>query len=120
MGNSSPDNMSLDEVIDLCQNINDTNIEVASDPCQRPKNFEFMCKFEYTDDDVRDIIHSLTKNDYYRGPTPDHIRELEHPFWEFIKSIDRINVSVYIKIKIINHHRKIIVFSVHEEGVFEI
>lgn len=113
------DNISLDEVIEICKSTKDCFIEINDDPIQRPKTCRFIEKYELLHQDIKEIIHSLEKADYYRGPTKDRDLNRNHPFWEFIKVVNNIKVRVYIKIKIFNHKRKIMVFSIHEEGEYD-
>ena len=114
------DDLSLDEVLSLCQKIDKKNIDVILDPIIRPKTFNFIAKYMSSTEFIKEIIKSLAKEDYNKGPVEDLNPNYKHPFWIFIKYLNKYEINVYIKIKIINHHRKIIVFSLHEEGVYEI
>ena len=114
------DELSLDEVLKICSNIKNENVEVIRDNLIRPKTAEFLEKYELDDDDVVDIIHNLGESDYYSGPEEDTNPKYLHPFWIFITYILSIKVKIYIKMKIINHKRKIVVFSIHEEGRYDI
>ena len=107
------------EAITICKSVSNNNIEIMKDPLTRPKTSDFINKYEVMDDDIREIIHSLSIEDFYRGPTPDRNPRFKHPVWEFIKYIDSIRVKIYLKIKIVNHKRKVIVFSIHEEGLYD-
>ena len=120
MSITQEDNLSLEEVLEICENIRNENVEIIKDNLIRPKTVEFLEKYEIDDDYVKDIVRSLNRNDYYQGPVEDTNLKYVHPFWIFIKLINKLEIKVYIKIKIINHKRKIIVFSIHEEGKYEI
>lgn len=113
------DNISIDEVISICKNRKNTKIEINDDPLQRPKSAAFIEKYELLQEDIKEIIHSLEKTNYYRGPTEDRYRKKMHPFWEFITTYKGIPVRIYIKIKIFNHKRNIMVFSIHKEGEYD-
>ena len=120
MSIKNEDDLTLDQVLKICQNVKDENIEVIANPIIRPKTHEFIQKYDFDINDVRQIIRNLSKNDYNKGPVTDDNPNYRHSFWIFIKFVSEIKVKVYIKIKIINHRRKIIVFSIHEEGVYEL
>lgn len=120
MSVSLEDNLTLNEIIQICKKVKQENIEVIRDNIIRPKTVEFLEKYELSDEDVANIIHSLSESDYYLGPEEDTNPKYKHPFWIFVKFIKNIKVNVYIKIKIINHHRKVVVFSIHEEGNYEL
>ncbi|MBR4377514.1 MAG: type II toxin-antitoxin system MqsR family toxin [Bacilli bacterium] len=120
MSLNQDDCLTLSEVLRVCRNIKNTNIEIMRDNLIRPKTVEFLENYEIDDDRVKEIIKNLDKEDYYQGPVEDINPKFAHPFWIFIKKISNLRIKVYIKIKIINHKRKIIVFSIHEEGKYEI
>lgn len=109
------DNLSLEEVLKICKTIKKENIEIN---INRPKNLEFIQKFNLVASDIIQIIRDLNKEDYNKGPVEDDNPKYKHPFWIFIKYVGDIKVVVYIKIKIFNHKRKINVFSIHEEGEY--
>ena len=118
MSITQEDNLSLEEVLEICKSIKEENIEVDLNPITRPKNVAFMYKYRLKREDVRAMIRELASDDYVEGPIEDENPNFKHPFWVFIKYINKIPVKVYIKIKIFNHKRKINVFSIHEEGEF--
>ena len=120
MSINKEDNLSLEDVINLCQKIDKKNIDVLLDPLIRPKTVNFLAKYKISIDYMKEIIKSISKEDYCKGPVSDSNPKYKHPFWIFIKYLGDIKINVYIKIKIINHHRKIIVFSFHEEGVYNV
>lgn len=113
------DNISKEEVISICKNTKDSMIEINDDPDERPKSAAFIEKYELLHEDIKKMIHSLEVENYYRGPTEDRDPNRKHPFWEFITTYNGIPVEIYIKIKIFNHKRKIMVFSVHKEGEYD-
>ena len=119
MSINQEDNLTIEEVLEICKTIKEENIEVDVNPLTRPKNATFMYKYHLKREDVRQLIRELTSDDYVEGPIEDNNPNYKHPFWVFIKYIDRIAVKVYIKIKIFNHKRKINVFSIHEEGEYD-
>ena len=119
MSISKEDSLTLEEVVEICTTISNENIEISKGSI-RPKTEEFLDKFKLTDEDVCEVIKSLEKEDYFAGPIADRNPKYAHPFWIFIKYVDLVKVRVYIKIKIVNHKRKINVFSIHEEGVYEL
>lgn len=109
------DNLTLEEVLEICKTIKEKNIEIN---INRPKNLGFIQKFNLNANDVIRIVRDLNKEDYSAGPVEDTNPNFKHPFWIFIKYVNDIKVVVYIKIKIFNHKRKINVFSIHEEGEY--
>lgn len=111
------DNISKQEAVKLCQTVK--TIEIAKDPDSRPKNAAFLTRFELFDEDVRDIIHSITLSDYRAGPEEDKNPSLKRPVWKFVKYINSIGIEIYIKIKFINNKHKIYVVSIHEEGLHD-
>ena len=113
------ENLSLDEVINVCKTILAKNIEIRKDNLINHKTSNFMEKYDFFEEDVKREIKNLTKYDYHQGPLKDRNVNNKHPLWVFIKHIGTIKVVVYIKIKIINHRRKIIVYSFHEEGLHD-
>lgn len=110
------DDLSLDEVLNICRTVKEKNIEISIDPIKRPKNLEFISKYNLEAADIVAILRNLQREDYREGPVEDDNPKYEHPFWIFIKYLNEIKVIIYIKIKIFNHNRKINVFSIHEEG----
>lgn len=112
-------NLTKEDVVSICNTIKLERIEVNDDPIERPKNVEFMAKYELDQDDIRNIVRKLSVNDYISGPDYDYNPKFPIPFWKFVTTVNGINVDVYLKIKVINHCNKIIVFSVHEEGVYD-
>ena len=120
MSINQEDNLSLEEVLEICRKAEYNNIEVLYNDVLRPKTFEFLTKYDFDIATVKQIIKNLTKEDYQKGPVEDYNPNYKHPFWIFTKHLESIDVEVYIKIKIINHKRKIIVFSFHKEGEYEL
>lgn len=118
MSTNKEDKITLNEVLKICRTVKDENIEINTDPIIRPKNFEFMQKYDLNGADIRLIIRNLQIEDYREGPVEDDNPKFKHPFWIFIKYVNDIKVVVYVKIKIFNHKKKINVFSIHEEGEY--
>ena len=117
---SNEDNLSLEEVLEICRSVKKENIEIDTDPITRPKNVAFLDKYVLSVEDVRQIIRNLELIDYVKGPVEDYNPKFKHPFWVFIKDLKKLKVVVYIKLKIFNHKKKINVFSIHEEGDYEL
>ena len=113
------DKLTIQEVVDICQTTRNDNIEIRDDNLLNTKTTDFMDKYEFLEDDIRDEIHRLEIKDYHSGPLEDKNTHNKHPVWVFMKTLNRIKVLVYIKIKIINHKRKIILYSFHEEGLHD-
>lgn len=55
MSITQEDNLSLEEVLEICENIRNENVEIIKDNLIRPKTVEFLEKYEIDDDDVKDI-----------------------------------------------------------------
>ena len=113
------DRLSVQEVVNLCNTINDDNIEINLDPIERPKNVEFVANYGLTSDDLKDIVHGISVNDYVKGPVLDNNPIYKRPVWIFIEYVNNIRVEVYLKIKITNHKKKVYVLSIHEEGIYD-
>lgn len=112
------DNISLDEVVEICHKTKNENIQIRNnDP--KMKTYMFLLNHNLIEDDIRKEIKNLSKADYYKGPCEDKNPNHKHPVWIFIKTINNLKCLVYIKIKIINHKRTIIVYSFHEEGMHD-
>ena len=109
-------NNELDEVIKLCQTINSHYIELIP----RPKNLLFIDDFELTQHDIVELIHSIKKRDYYSGPEIDKDPNKRHPVWIFIKKGSIYKIAIYLKLKIINNNKKIIIISLHREGDYSL
>ncbi|MDD2493493.1 MAG: hypothetical protein WC108_08470 [Bacteroidales bacterium] len=107
------DNITKEVVVTVCHHIREENVEII----RRDKNEEFLNKYEYTRWDVQKVLNNLKIADYRAGPEKDRKENLKHPVWIFSKHLDGIKVDIYIKIKVINRKRKIIVLSFHEEGL---
>ena len=73
-----------------------------------------MHKYDLDDYDVKDIVKSLTKNDLIKGPIYDHNNEkYKYPCWIFLKHIRHLKIMVYIKLKVINHKTKVLIYKIH-------
>ncbi len=113
------DNLTIEEVISICNEASKESIEIKESNPFNSKTGDFIDKYDISPDQVVSIINDLEVNDYHSGPLQDYNKISRHPLWVFIKEtlIKNIRIYIYIKIKIINHKRKIIVYSLHEEGM---
>ena len=113
------DNLSIQEVVSICQSAKSDFIELHKYNPLNTKTLDFIYKYDISEERITKIINGLTCEDYHSGPLLDYNLSNKHPLWVFIKEIDIINykIAVYIKIKIINHRKKIIIYSLHEEGL---
>ena len=113
------DNLTIEEVIFICNKAPKDNIELKKNNPFNSKTNNFMEKYSIDPDQVVSIINGIKLDDYHSGPLQDYNPNNKHPLWVFIKQIvaKNIKIYIYIKIKIINHKRKIIVYSLHEEGM---
>lgn len=103
------DHLSLKQLLQLIKQISPEKIEVVS----RGKNLEFQNRYNLSDLDLIREIKSLQPNDYYDGPIIDDNKERIHPVWIFKKYVR--SIYCYIKLKVINHGRIIIIISFHED-----
>jgi len=113
------DNLTIDEVISICNNAKLESIEFRVFNSFNTKTEEFLKTYCLNRRDAAEIINGLIVEDYHSGPLPDYNPNNKHPLWVFIKEIGiaNIRIVIYIKIKIINHKKKIIIYSLHEEGL---
>ena len=113
------DNLTVEEVISICRSAKSEMIEHHKFNPLNTKTFDFIKKYDLSEDKIAKIINSLVSEDFHSGPLQDYNINNKHPLWVFIKEIDitNIKIAVYIKIKIINHRKKIIIYSLHEEGL---
>ena len=108
------DNLTIEEVIEIIKNISYERMEIYRDPFYAIENLEFMAKYGFEEDDVKMIVKELTAKDLIKGPVDDYNSEkFMHPCWIFLTFIKSIKVKVYIKIKIINHKTKVLVYKIH-------
>ena len=103
-----PDNLTIDELIQVLKKIDYEHIQVID----RDKNKEFRNKYGLSITDTKDMIKQLKIEDLYKGPVEDDNPNRKHPVWIFIKNINLIRC--YIKMKVINKCKVIIVISFHE------
>ena len=115
------DNLTINDVILICKNAKLESIENRTFNSFNTKTTDFIKKYGLSRENIAKIINGLTKDDYHSGPLQDYNPNNKHPLWVFIKEIAIINVRImiYVKIKIINHRRKIIIYSLHEEGLHD-
>lgn len=113
------DNLTINDVVSICSTAKHEAIEFRIFDSFNSKTTDFVNKYGLTGDNVVKIINNLSSEDYHSGPLIDRNSNNKHPLWVFIKEIGikNIRITVYIKIKIINHRRKIIIYSLHEEGL---
>lgn len=104
------DHLSLKELLFILQNTKEDNIQIV----QRGKNLLFQSKYCITESILKNEIRSLNQSDYYDGPLVDDHPNRKHPLWVFKKYVQ--NIYCYIKVKIINHGRIVIVISFHEDN----
>lgn len=103
------DHISLKQLLTILKDIDDKHIEILN----RDKNFEFQYKYDLSKDQIVHEIKNLTINDYIDGPVQDDNPDRKHPLWIFKKYVQK--VYCYIKLKLINKGRIVIVVSFHED-----
>lgn len=113
------DNLTIEEVVLICNEALEESIEIKESNPFNSKTGDFIDKYGISPNQIVSIINGLNVDDYHSGPLQDYNKNNKHPLWVFIKEthIKNIQIYIYIKIKIINHKRKIIVYSLHEEGM---
>ena len=113
------DNLTIEDVVSVCKNASNETIEIKRTNPFNSKTSDFLEKYELSFDDIVWIVKRIKSCDYHSGPLPDYNPNNKHPLWVFIKDIliKNVRIYIYIKIKIIDHRRKIIVYSLHEEGI---
>ena len=113
------DSLTIEEVVYICNKAQIENIEVKKNNPFNTKTGDFIDRYDINPNQIKSIINDLTINDYHSGPLQDFNPNNKHPLWVFIKNtlIKNLRIYIYIKIKIIDHKRKIIVYSLHEEGM---
>lgn len=103
------DNISLFDLLVLLYKVPDERFEIID----REKNFEFRTRYNILVSDLYQVIRELTIDDYVKGPVPDDNPNRKHPVWIFKKKV--FGYKCYIKIKLINEGRKVIVISFHKD-----
>ena len=103
------DSLTLEEVISLVKKSKDENIQILP----REKNEEFMFANAITQCDAKDFIRSLSASDYIKGPVLDIDPNRKHYLWIFKKY--GFEKYCYIKLKVINGGKVVIVVSFHED-----
>ncbi len=103
------DHISLKQLLTILKDIDDKHIEILN----RDKNFEFQYKYDLSKDQIVHEIKNLTISDYIDGPVQDDNPDRKHPLWIFKKYVQK--VYCYIKLKLINKGRIVIVVSFHED-----
>ncbi|MBO4667580.1 MAG: type II toxin-antitoxin system MqsR family toxin [Bacilli bacterium] len=103
-----PDKITIDELITLIGELKQEQFDFVN----RDKNIDFLEKHNLSIENEIEAIKQLNKHDLKEGSVEDDNPNRKHPVWIFIKKI--WNIECYIKIKVINHCRVIIVISFHE------
>ncbi|MBR6688597.1 MAG: type II toxin-antitoxin system MqsR family toxin [Clostridia bacterium] len=83
---------------------------------RRKKNVEFMREYSLTDEDVKNIVRSLTVKDCFKGPEKDRDEEYEGFLFFFCPMFE--GIKLYIKIRI-ESDEKSVCLSVHEFGKYD-
>ena len=100
------ENLTIEEVIKIIEKISYEKMEIYKNPFYAIENIEFMHKY--------DLVKSLTKNDLIKGPVNDHNNEkYKYPCWIFLKHVRHLKIMVYIKLKVINHKTKVLIYKIH-------
>ncbi len=79
----------------------------------RPENFSMMDMLEFTDRDVREVLLSLTKDDYIKGPMPDD-KGRSSSVWAFGRNIAGHDVYIKLTIRIKGKRKNVVCISFHE------
>ena len=101
--------LTIEDVIRIIQDADDSHIEII----QRFKNLAFIIDYKLELDVIKEFIRKLETTDLVVGPIDDDNPNRKHPVWIFKKY--GFGVMCYIKLKIINKNRTVIVISLHED-----
>lgn len=86
-------------------------------PISRKKNMDTLAQLGITWKDVFTEIYSLSKNDYYSGPSVDRDFPRSDLLWVFKKNID--GHLIYIKTKVVyQQNGEIKIVSFHFDDTF--
>ena len=105
--------LSLDEAIAVINQISVPNkFEISPN---HEKTQAFILDNGLITTDILEIVKSLCKDDYIKGPIPDDKPSLNRnkPVWIFKKEWD--DMYLYIKVKIFLSNKKVYVVSIHED-----
>lgn len=83
---------------------------------RRSKNIEFMQEYNLNLEDIKNIIRSLSIEDYYEGPVKD--RDSQYDGWISIFAPWFEETKLYIKIRVESTEKSICI-SVHEFGKYD-
>ena len=103
------ESLTIDAVTRIVSGSDDESIQIV----RRDKNEEFMYENNITESDAKNFVRSLTRQDLVDGPVEDYDPNRKHPLWIFKKF--GFMHQCYIKLKIINKNRIVIVVSLHED-----
>lgn len=107
--------ISIDQVILACSNakLSDGTLMFNSFGSEqvRLSTQEFLDNNGLTLEDAEAIIHSLTINDFIKGPVDNYIKERKIPLWIFKKKYNQFDL--YIKLLVFNKRRCVAVISLH-------
>lgn len=111
------EDMTVERVLEACSKakLKDGTLTFDSFHSNIPREStqDFMYKKGLILEDLEKTINGLNKDDYYLGPIDDVNTVRSHKLWIF-KKIE-YGVRLYIKIKIINKWRCVVVVSFHED-----
>jgi len=108
------ENLTIEEVIKIIEKISYEKMEIYKDPFYAIESLEFMDKYGLYEQDVKDIVKTLTEKDLIKGPVDDYNNErFKHPCWIFLKYVKGLKVKVYIKLKILNHKTRLLIYKIH-------
>lgn len=104
--------LTIDDVISIIKKAEDNSIQIV----RRDKNDLFIYAKHIDETAIKLFLKLLTASDLVAGPLEDDDPNRKHPIWIFKKK--GFGCICYIKLKIINKNRTIIVISFHEdEGI---
>lgn len=108
------ENLTIEEVIELIRKINYERMEIYMDEFYGIENLDFMEKYDLDDLDVKNIVKELTADDLIKGPVDDYNSDkFIYPCWIFLKFVKGLKIKVYIKLKILNHRTKVLIYKIH-------
>ena len=101
--------LTIEDVLRIVKNADYKNIQIV----RRFKNELFMAKRKICELDIIQAVKELEVTDLIAGPIEDDDANRKHPVWIFKKKA--FKVMCYIKLKVINKNRTVIVISFHED-----
>ena len=105
------ENITLKDLIQKMKSLDDEHIQISD----YYKTYEFMLFNNITVYDAKEFIRGLNENDYVSGPIPDDNPNRRYPVWVFKK--EGFGFLCYIKVKLINQGRVLILISFHEDEI---